>query len=335
MTSAEESLAPHGPAPGDRGRAWYRGDCHVHSTASSGGELSPRQLAADARAAGLDFLAVTEHNTAGTHGAWAAHTAEGPLVVLGQEATTRTGHWLALGIPPGHVVDWEYGVRDGVIGRHLDEVHRAGGLCVAAHPHAPYPSGTFMYPFEGFDLVEVWNGPWRSDVPWQADNEAALAEWGRGPAADLRRGRWRPAIGSSDTHLPGQLALPHTVVLADGLRTGALLAALRAGRSWIAGSTGTGLSLTAAAGHRTAGIGDRLATGGATVTVRAEVRGVPSGVLSLHTERGRAHTVPLPGSGTGTVEWETGAADAGFVRAEVRASDGGMAALSNPIVLSA
>ena len=28
---------------------WYRGDCHVHSVASSGGELTPEQLAADAR----------------------------------------------------------------------------------------------------------------------------------------------------------------------------------------------------------------------------------------------------------------------------------------------
>lgn len=33
-----------------------------------------------------------------------------------------------------------------------------------------------MYPYQGFDVVEVWNGQWSSDVPWQADNEAALAE---------------------------------------------------------------------------------------------------------------------------------------------------------------
>lgn len=323
MTSAEE------------GRSWYRGDCHVHSAASHGGELSPEQLMAAARAAGLDFLAVTEHNTADTHGAWSPYAAEGPLVVLGQEATTRTGHWLALGLPPGHVVDWDYGVRDDVIHRHLDEVHRSGGLCVAAHPHVPYPSGTFMYPYEGFDLVEVWNGAWDSDLPWQADNEAALAEWGRGLAADLRRGAWRPAIGNSDTHLHGQLALPHTVVLADALSTGAVLSALRAGRSWIAASRSIELSLSASAGGRTAGMGERLTTDGRTTTVRAEVRGVPSGTLALHTERGRAHVVPLPRTESGTVEWDTTAADSAFVRVEVRDPEGRMAALSNPIVLRA
>ncbi|CAM5436435.1 hypothetical protein SSPIM334S_00984 [Streptomyces spiroverticillatus] len=32
-----------------RGPGWYRGDLHVHSRASSGGELTPDQLASEAR----------------------------------------------------------------------------------------------------------------------------------------------------------------------------------------------------------------------------------------------------------------------------------------------
>ncbi|NYI03648.1 CehA/McbA family metallohydrolase [Allostreptomyces psammosilenae] len=317
-----------------RGRAWYRGDCHVHSAASHGGELTPRRLAAAARAAGLDFLAATEHNTAETHGAWGRLAGDDLLVVLGQEVTSRTGHWLALGLPPGQVVDWRYGVRDGVVERQLERVHRAGGLCVAAHPHAPYPSGTFMYPYRGFDVVEVWNGRWTSDLPWNADNEAALAEWGRALAADVHRGRWRPAMGNSDTHLEGQIAVPHTVVLAEELSTAAVLAGLRAGRSWIAGSAAVELSFTVAAGGRSAGIGERLVTGDDPAVVRVEVSGVPSGTVSLHTERGRAHQASLPGTGSGTVEWHTSAEESGFVRVEVRHPDGHMAALGNPVVLS-
>jgi hypothetical protein len=53
-----------------RGRGRYRGDCHVHSERSYGGELTPARLAAGARAIGLDSLATTEHNTSETHGAW-------------------------------------------------------------------------------------------------------------------------------------------------------------------------------------------------------------------------------------------------------------------------
>lgn len=311
-----------------RERGWYRGDCHVHSVHSDG-ELTPDQLTAGARSAGLDFLATTEHNTAEAHGSWGRSDL---LVILGEEVTTRTGHWLALGLPPGRTVDWRYGVGDGAVGGQLAEVRRAGGLCVAAHPHAPYPSGTFMYPYEGFDAVEVWNGPWDSDAPWQADNNAALAEWGRGLAADIRRGRWRPAMGNSDTHLPGQIGIPHTVVRADELSAGAILAGIRAGRSWIAAAACVELSFKVFAGGRSADVGDRLRTGGEQAVCRVGVRGVPSGTVSFHTEAGTAHRAALPPTGSGTVEWRTSGEEAGFVRVEVRDADGGMAALSNPVV---
>jgi len=314
-----------------RGRGWYRGDCHVHSRVSAGGDLTPEQLVVGARGAGLDFLAITEHNSAETHDVWGQHDL---LVVLGQEVVTRTGHWLALGIAAGQVVDWRYGLRDDVIDRHLDEVRRAGGLCIAAHPHAPYPSGTFMYPYQGFDVVEVWNGPWRSDVPWQADNEAALAEWGRGLAADVHRGVWRPAMGNSDTHLADQIGVPHTVVLAEELSAAGVLAGIRAGRSWIAESAAVELSFTVSARNRIAGIGERLETGDEPAVANAVVRGVPSGTVGFHTERGQAHRASLPDSGSGAVEWSVSAANSAFVRVEVRHPDGRMAALGNPVILT-
>ncbi|MEV4390675.1 CehA/McbA family metallohydrolase [Nonomuraea sp. NPDC049607] len=317
-----------------RGRGWYRGDCHVHSVLSNGGELTPEQLAAGARAAGLDFIATTEHNTAAAHGAWGSLVGDDLLVIIGQETTSRTGHWLALGIDPGQVVDWRYGVRDDVIGKHLNRVHEAGGLCVAAHPHAPYPSGAFMYPFEGFDVVEVWNGLWSSDEPWQADNAAALAEWGRGLAVDIRRGRWRPAMGNSDAHLEGQIGRPHTVVLAEELSADAVLAGIRAGRSWIAESATVELSFRVSAGDGSAGIGGRLDTHGGPAVVRVDVRGVPSGTVSFHTDRGTVHRAALPGNGSGVLEWQTNAEESAFVRLEVRHPDEHMAALTNPIILS-
>lgn len=327
-----ERASERAPGPG-RERGWFRGDCHVHSAVSNGAELTPERLAADARTAGLDFLAATEHNTAETHDAWARQADDGLLVLLGQEVTTTTGHWLALGIPRGRVIGARYGVRDDMIGPRLAEVRRAGGLCVAAHPHAPYPSGTFMYPYQSFDAVEVWNGAWSSEAPWQADNEAALAEWGRGLAADIHRGRWRPAIGNSDAHLEGQIGTPHTVVLADGLRAEAILAGIRAGRSWIAGTAAVELSLTVSAGGRCAGIGELLEVGGDTAVARVEVRGVPSGTVSFRTERGEAHRVTLPASGPGAAQWPFSAADSAFVRIEVRHPEGHMAALSNPVIL--
>jgi hypothetical protein len=191
-----------------------------------------------------------------------------------------------------------------------------------------------MYPYAGFDAVEVWNGAWTSDLVWQADNEAALAEWGRSLAADINGGRWRPAMGNSDAHLDGQIGTPHTVVLADELNTAAVLAGIRAGRSWIAASSAVELSFTATGDGRTAEIGDRLEAGNQPVVARLEVAGVPSGTVSFHTEQGIAHRSALTGTGSGTIEWTIDPRESAFVRVEVRDAHGHMAALSNPIVLA-
>ncbi|MFE4256126.1 CehA/McbA family metallohydrolase [Streptomyces sp. NPDC056910] len=315
------------------GAAWYRGDCHVHSVHSDG-ELAPEELAVRARAAGLDFIATTEHNSAAAPGAWGRLATDDFLIVLGEEVTTKTGHWLALGTNPGQVVEWNHQLRDGLIDQCLDQVHRVGGLCVTAHPHAPYPSGDFKFPFQGFDVVEVWNGLWTSDRPWNADNEAALTEWGQSLAADIHTGAWRPAMGNSDTHLEGQIGIPHTVVFAEELSTEAVLAGIRAGRSWIAESADVDVSFTAHADGRVVGVGERLATHGGQVEVQAAVRGVPVGAVSFHTDRGQVHRASLPAGGAGVVQWDTTAEHSAFVRIEVRHSNGHAAALTNPIILN-
>ncbi|WP_328899895.1 CehA/McbA family metallohydrolase [Streptomyces sp. NBC_00441] len=315
-----------------RGAAWYRGDCHIHSVHSDG-ELTPEELAAGARAVELDFIATTEHNAAAAPGAWGHLAADDFLILLGEEVTTKTGHWLALGLAPGEVVDWNHRAGDGLLGPCLDQVHRAGGVCVVAHPHAPYPSGDFMFPFPGFDVVEVWNGLWTSDRPWNADNEAALAEWARTLAAGIRTGLWRPAMGNSDTHLEGQIGIPHTVVFAEELSAAAVLAGIRTGRSWIAESADVDGSFTAHADDRVAGPGERLATHGGQAEVRAAVRGVPAGTVSFHTDRGKVHEASLPDDGAGAVRWNTTAEQSAFVRIEVRHPNGHAAALTNPIIL--
>jgi hypothetical protein len=299
----------------------------------SDGELTPEELARGARAAGLDFIATTEHNAAAAPRTWAHLADDDFLIVLGEEVTTKTGHWLALGIDPGQVVDWNHQAGNGLLDQRLEEVHRVGGLCVAAHPHAPYPSGDFMFPSQGFDVVEVWNGMWTSDRPWNADNGAALAEWGRSLAADIQRGSWRPAMGNSDTHLEGQIGIPHTVVFAKELSTKAILAGIRAGRSWIAESAGVDLSFTAHVGGRVVGVGERLGTHGELVEVRVTVRGVPSAIVSFHTDRGEAHRASVPGDGAGEVQWHTTARESAFVRVDVRHPNGHVAALTNPVIL--
>ncbi|MER8184913.1 CehA/McbA family metallohydrolase [Kitasatospora sp. NPDC094015] len=329
-----------------RGRAWYRGDCHLHTVHSDGRRL-PEEVAAGARAAGLDFIVSTDHNTSSAHAVWGPLAGPDLLIVLGEEVTTRNGHWLALGLPPGEFVDWRYRARDGAFPRMARQVQAHGGLVVPAHPFCPYVACLWKFGYENADAVEVWNGP------WTYDDESAVDGWDARLVEAVRDGRrWLPAVGNSDAHsAPQVIGSPHTVVLAEDLSRAEVLAGIRAGRSWIAESASVQLELTATGGGRQAGIGEVLTVRGqAPVDVRVTVSGVPGGTVRLITDEGQLHQESLPADGAGTVVWRTTASLAAYVRAEVRHPKadgtpgkgnsmgpdlpwGPMAALSNPVFL--
>ncbi|AUG76483.1 phosphoesterase [Kitasatospora sp. MMS16-BH015] len=329
-----------------RGRAWYRGDCHLHTVYSDGRRL-PEEVAAGARAAGLDFIVSTDHNTSSSHGVWGPLAGPDLLIVTGEEITTRNGHWLALGLTPGEFVDWRYRSRDEAFPRFARQVHRSGGLVVPAHPYCPYVACQWKFGYEQADAVEVWNGP------WTYDDESAVDTWDGRLAVALREGRrWLPAMGNSDAHsAPQVIGFPHNVVLAEDLSRAAVLDGLRAGRSWLAESSAVQLEFTVTGHGRQAGIGETLTAPADTpLDVRLTVSGVPSGTVRFLTDEGQLHQEALPATGTGTVTWRTTASLASYVRAEVRhpkpdgtpgqgnsiTTDlpwGPMAALTNPIVI--
>ncbi|MFC7306242.1 CehA/McbA family metallohydrolase [Streptomyces monticola] len=318
-----------------RGRAWYRGDCHLHSWYSDG-RRTPAEIAALARAAGLDFINSSEHNTHAAHAHWADQAGDDLLILLGEEVTTRNGHVVALGTDPGTFIDWRYRARDNRFGHYAREIRRAGGLVVPAHPHATCIGCNWKFGFGEADAVEVWNGP------YTPDDEVSLQAWDN-TLQSARGGRWTPAMGNSDAHRdPDRVGGPQTVVLADDLTREAILAGIKAGRSYVAESSALSLDFSAAGGKGArAGIGERLAVDAdAPVTVRLDVKGAPGCTIRFVTDQGTLFTSPaLPESGTGTVEWRTTPAYASYVRAEVRRAaqvpglPGPLAAFTNPVFL--
>ncbi len=283
-----------------RGRAWYRGDMHLH-TVHSDGTYQPADVAAGARAAGLDFIASTDHNTSSAAAVRGAYAGPDLLIVDGEEITTRNGHWLAVGLPAGAWIDRRYRATDG----SFAEFRRAGAPARRSGDRRPsvLPVRRLLVEVRvrRLDAVEVWNGP------WTVDDEVSVSTWDGLLVEDGRSARWLPAVDNSDAHRPGQVVgRPQTAVLARGLDTRSIVDGVRAGRSWIAGSAAVQLSFAGTAAGRTAGIGERLAVpDGMAVTATVTVSGAPGGVVRLVTDEGQVALTPMDASGAGTVPWIT------------------------------
>jgi predicted metal-dependent phosphoesterase TrpH len=107
-----------------RGRA----DLHMHTTESDGWP-EPHEVVDRARTAGLDVIAVTDHDT--IEGALRAREhaeARSKLqVIIGEEVSSRDGHIVALFI--------ERRIRPGMSAAStVHAIHDQGGLAVAVHP---------------------------------------------------------------------------------------------------------------------------------------------------------------------------------------------------------
>jgi hypothetical protein len=135
-------LAVVGPRPDD-GFIRVQGVVHVHTSLSDGGG-SPEEVIAAAKAAGLSFVVLTDHNHLDAKRYQGYH--DGVLVLVGTEISTTAGHLLGLGIPDP-VFRFSGDARDG-----LEDIRDLGGIAFASHPTSPVPA----FRWTGWDLP----GPW-------------------------------------------------------------------------------------------------------------------------------------------------------------------------------
>jgi PHP domain-containing protein len=293
---------------------WYRGDLHTH-TVHSDGRRRIEEMGEAAKAAGLDFIVSTDHNTSSANRDWAATGSRDLEVIAGEEVTTRHGHWLAVGLPPGGWVDWRYAPRDGVFAGYAAQVRADGVLVVAAHPSVPLPGCAWEFGYHDVDAVEVWNGV------WNVDDELSLRIWHQ----LLRQGRRVTAVGGSDSHVTEQpVGRPQTVVYAEELSMGGLIDGLKHGRCYVAESSAVTLALSASRDRNRA-------------AVSAEVTGAPDATISLITDGGCVGRAKTDGDGAGSLQWTESWGVARFARIEVRRRSRfpSMLALSNPVWLFA
>ena len=173
------------------------------------------ELARFAVGQGLDFLAITDHNTISHHAELpAAAAAHGIVLLPGQEVTVPAGHAGALGD-----VGW-IDFREPA-DSWLEATEHRGGLLSVNHPIGGHLSWTIPMARRP-PLAEIWHWSWM-DPRWTTP----LAWWLA----------WDPAaipVGGSDWHRPGDDAppgSPTTWVECEGDGPGAVLDGLRRGRT--------------------------------------------------------------------------------------------------------
>ena len=189
-----------------RRAGWYRGDLHTH-TVHSDGRRRIEEMAEAATSAGLDFIVSTDHNTNSANRAWAASTAD-LEVIAGEEVTTRHGHWLAVGLPPGGWVDWRYAPRDGVFAGYADQVRADGGLVVAATRRSRCPAA------RGSSATTTW-------MPWKSGTDSGMSmtncRCASGISYSDRAAESPPSAVATPTWQDQPVGRPQTVVDAEEL----------------------------------------------------------------------------------------------------------------------
>lgn len=205
-------------------RAGYRvlhGDFHVH-TRFSDGLLFPFDAVLVAERAGLDVVAITEHNITfpAQMAAWFARTFGGPIVLVGEEVTTHRFHLIALGLE--RTASWRLSLP-----ALLEDIHAQGGVAIAAHPVEMYWD-TYAEVIDRLDGAEVVHPvAYRPSRERGFRYEDMVSFFQRHQPAHPKLA----AIGSSDFHGMKSLGICRTFLFVTEATEAGVLEAIREGRT--------------------------------------------------------------------------------------------------------
>jgi hypothetical protein len=227
----------------------FKGDLHMHTTASDGKDTA-EAMATAAKAIGMDFIAITDHDI---HPATLPEVA-GLVVLPGEESTIREvgGHILALGaraglgklrwsattdaeraaltvdrpvVPPLTPAGYAHAAWT------MKKIREFGGVAVIAHPYWKGAKNKYYPPpavvaqlldDELADGLELLGGS-----PDTEGNRLAIARYGE----ELRRGRHLAVTGGSDAHAVADLGRYYTLLLAPTLSPASIVEAIRQRRT--------------------------------------------------------------------------------------------------------
>ena len=192
---------------------YFHVDLHVHTNASGDGRSSLEAIAKAAKAAGLDAVAITDHNRCTE----VPETLEGVLLIPGCEVSTKAGHITALFLDRPLTLENAAGLPEPE--EAVKAIREAGGLAALAHPYQKPGAKpeTFTFPLDGMEVANARAGFRVPDANIRANR--------------LAHERGVAYVGGSDAHDAAEVGNAYTVLEAEELSVTALREALAAGRS--------------------------------------------------------------------------------------------------------
>lgn len=201
-------------------RLLLAGDLHCHSIYSMDGVFSVAQIAHYAKDAGLDFMAITDHNSIG---AFADEDNITDMVFIrGSECSLceRCGHFNIFGID---AIDLRPDMteKDEIVS-YMKEMKQRGGVVQLNHPFAG-GLGWHVGWDVPFDMIEIWNRD------YSTKNANSIAFWHE----RLCAGEKIPATGGTDSHYTKSERYPINCVYARERTPEAILQAVLEGHNFI------------------------------------------------------------------------------------------------------
>ncbi len=231
---------------------WYKGDLHshtgltdavCHSQSGTNVPCPPSQLLTAAAAQGLDFLAVTDHNTQAHFNQLMQDQLyyDKLLLIAGEEITTVKGHaniWGTEAFLDYRVADTGFTAND-----LFDQAHKLHALVSINHAYWPddgrCPGCGWAWSatdFSRVDAIEIINGYHEHGSWFTPPPGNGIPFW----EAQLALGHRITGVGGGDEHRAGEqlplhdgVGIPTTVVYARELSQPAILEGIKAGHVYI------------------------------------------------------------------------------------------------------
>ncbi len=193
--------------------ATLRIDLHVHTRASKDSFIGLEDAIEAAKNAGLDGLAITDHDTI-EKALIAANMKTDLTVIPGIEVSAKEGHILGIGVTEG--------IPRGLTAEEtVERIRELGGVSIVPHPFDFFRNGV------GERVVREIN----PDAIETINSNSLFFHYSKKLSEELAEEIQKPQTGGSDAHMPSSIGRAYTVIEVPSRDVESILKSIKMGRT--------------------------------------------------------------------------------------------------------